>query len=75
MKNLFVLLSFALTLSACATYPSRYEFQDTQGRTREAQVRDFDECLLIARTVKPSLQIFEQSACMERRGYNTLAIE
>lgn len=74
MKNLlFVLL--ALNLTACASaWPKRYEFQGNETRSQAERVKDFDECLWLARTVKPSLQLHEQAACMERRGYQTVEV-
>lgn len=74
MKTL-LLVTLALSISACASVgPKRLEFQDTTGKARAEQVRDFDDCLLISRTVKPSLQLPEQVSCMERRGYTTVEV-
>lgn len=75
MKNL-LFLAIAFMLSACATTaPKRIEFQDTTGKPRAEQVRDFDACLLLSRTAKPAFQLPEQIECMERRGYTRVEVQ
>lgn len=70
-----ILILLAFGLSACASaWPKHYEFRARETKPQAQITADYEHCTLYSRTVRPALQIYEQSACMEKRGYDTVEV-
>lgn len=80
MKYL-ILISIVITTIGCAEMgfikdsSPDYRFADTRNRPRAEQEQIFDQCLLIARTVRPALQGHEQESCMVRHGFKYVEVK
>lgn len=72
MRLIISLLVCFLNVGCASMKEKEWVFQDTKGRAREAQVKDFEYCTLYSRSVRPALQWPEKVGCMERRGYLTV---